>query len=128
MAQTNDVALCKQSTLINQLAEKHSKKGIEDFFGLVIKEVDKENFLYNLYKDGELVFAMIPQWDIEHIFRGVAKQFVELICSEADKEENLEETERKFNELEAMELENERENYYTCPVCYAYVKRGTHFH
>jgi len=128
MAQTDDVTFSKKRKLIKKLEEKYSKKAIEDFFGIVIKEVDKEEELYNVYKDGELVFAKIASWDIEDIFQEVAASFVDKMCDESDKEDNLEETERKFAELEAEETENERKHYYVCPICHRFVKRGTHFH
>lgn len=128
MARTNDVEFSIKAKLINELSEKYSKKAIEDLLGIVIKEVDKDESLYNIYKDGELIFAKMSLYDIGIIFSKVGERFAYRMCEEADKENNLQETARKADELEQKELENERNNYYTCPFCHAFVRRGTHFH
>ena len=128
MSRTHDVAVAKRLKIMDQLEDKYSKRAIEEFFGIVIKEVDKNKYLYNLYKDGELVFAKIDLWGIKEIFRSVASRFVSRMCDEAEREENFEETERKANELEEMEKKNEKENYYECPICHAFVRRETHLH
>lgn len=128
MAKTNDVLLKKRLELIYQLDDKYSKKALEDFFGISIKEIDEKKDLYNVYKDGKLVLANIYSWEIEGVFSSVASYFVNRMCEEAEKENDLEETQRKVAELEKQELENEKQNYYTCPICNEFVKKGTHFH
>ena len=128
MAKTSDVAFKEKLKLIDKLEEKYSKKAIEDFFGIVIKEVDTKNHLYNLYKDNELVYAKVPSYAMADLFQSVAYRFIERMCKESEQDDNFEGTERKLSELEEREIENEKENYYTCPGCGAFVKRGTHFH
>ena len=61
-------------------------------------------------------------------FQSIAYRFIDRMCKEAEQDDNFEETERKLAELEERELENEKENYYTCLYCGAFVKKGSHFH
>ena len=128
MSRTSDIAIEERRKLIGKLAEKYSKKAIEDFFGIVIKEMDSEKHLYNLYMDNELVYAKAPIYDLPMLFERVMHRFIEQMCKEAEKDDNIEEAERMVAELEAREIANEEANYYTCTSCGAFVKRGTHFH
>lgn len=128
MARTSDIAIKERQELLGKLEEKYSKKAIEDFFGIVIKEIDTEKHLYNLYKDNELVYAKVHSFDMVHLFQSIAYRFINRMCTESEQDNNIEETEKKVAELEAREIANEKENYYTCPNCGAFVKKGSHFH
>ena len=65
MSNTSDIAMKEKKELLDKLEEKYSKKATEDFFGIVVKEIDTEKHLYNLYKDNELVLAKKPIYCVE---------------------------------------------------------------
>jgi len=93
MAKTSVVTFEELLGLINELEEKYSKKAIEDLFGIVIKEVDTESHLYNLYKDNELVYAKMPSYAIAQLFQSVIYRFITRMCKEAEQDDNSEGTE-----------------------------------
>lgn len=113
----DDIQNSMRDKLIAQLADRHSKKEIEEFFGIVIKEVDKKAYLYNVYKDEKLLIPKITCWDIGIIFHQVADGYSKRVCEEADKEKDLKETDREYAKMQARQSEYEKNNYHTCPVC-----------
>ena len=127
MAETNDVFLSKMVKLIEQLTAKHSVKSTETFFGITIKKVGEDD-VYNVYKNGKLIFAKLERSTVINILGFVTHRLVNRMCDEAEQEDDLKKTDRKFRELEKMEIENEKQNYYTCPICHSLVRKGSHFH
>ena len=123
-----DVAFEEQLKVIGKFDKKYSKKAIEDFFGIAIKEVDSEKNLYNLYKDNKLIYAKVHSFVLESIFKAIISRFIGRMCEEAEKDDNIEETERIVAERGAEGMSNSAANHYTCPYCGKYAKKGTHFH
>lgn len=100
------------TNLIAEMREKHSKKEIEDFFGIVIKKVYSDYYgRYNLYKDGKLVLAKIQESDIDHILEYVAVWMAGLMYLDAEKEDEntYEKTNEKFKEQETLIAEEGRQ-------------------
>ena len=122
----------KINELIAQLSNNYSKKATEDFFGIKIKVVEKGK-RYNIYKDGELVLPCAEGWQISQILEFVAGKLGLKLChdEELEEEENLEETLKKRAELEeaqAKQDEEDKKNFYLCPDCLKWVRKGSHFH
>ena len=131
MAKVNEIAQGMKTELIYQLYERYSKKVMENFLkklGIVIKVIDKTNRKYNVYKDDVLVLASVSVWDVEYICKFVIANFTHKFLKSVEEDTALTETETFLNNLEENELKNNRENYYICGVCGAFVKRGTHGH
>ena len=123
MEQGHDELFYKRLDFIEQLSEKHQKKELEDFFGVMIKVADRKKGLYNVYIDGNLFFTNMHIWDIEEAFNVVSHRLVAKLYSNCEKEANSEKN-ADSSEAEIRELDG----YFICPVCNLLVKKGAHFH
>ena len=124
MEQGHDELFYKRLDFIEQLSEKHQKKELEDFFGVMIKVADRKKGLYNVYIDGNLFFTNMHIWDIEEAFNVVSHRLVAKLYSNCEKESDLEKDNSNSAELEAKKLDG----YFICPTCNFLVRKGTHFH
>ena len=125
MARTNEIEMKEKLLFVSKHSENYTKEDLATFFGIEIKLEDKE--LYNVYnKEGTLIFPMQYKEEVEELFKELAVRFARKLCSQAEKDENHEEVMKKVQEMESKELENERKNYYQCPICNRFHKKWEH--
>lgn len=110
---------------------KLSNEDIEKILGITITELPKKKGnlpLYNVYRDGKLIYTEMQSWQIEAIYRSFGVWCVECLCETAQKEENIEETNKLNDKQKEKAIQYEKEHYFTCPICHGKYLKGTHFH
>lgn len=130
MAKGNNVESQEKQNLVNECFKDISKEQIEKFFGIKILRDSDEDDTYNIYRGDELIFGKMHTWDVGEILRDISAKCSGLLCNSAEKDENGKAARKKAYELEAKELEYEKNYYVKCPICgYTYnSSHETHFH
>lgn len=112
-------------SFIKEMTSMLTPENLEKNFGIVIKKHksgDEINF--NLYKDGELIFADISEYDISEIVEQLGYKVSSIIARKATKDTNTEEVAKRI-----VEQKQETREYYICEKCgKRYHKSKSHYH
>ncbi len=82
MSKNNEEEINERIDFIEKIAEKYSKDMLEEIFGIKVKKVAGEKWLYNVYRDENIVIENAYPWDIELVFEAIAKKFAKTLCSD----------------------------------------------